>query len=366
MTLEVTGSNPVIYLTMLNVTIILETFDWAQKRFGIIKDFQKYDTFSLKKYLQFFYKKKHFKINWYIYRTYNIFIDFIKYIKLFKNKNLILQRFFKFLVFYNGIYRKSFSHLRKLRIYFAYKPLIKHGLIKFIFGPQQVFFQLFTKNGNLPDTHTTVGTLLRIRENIREHKGEYVYRFDETQEVAAHEFRRDKKRRFWFVKRIGSDNFRNLIISKGLIKTKLVENKEQKLQRVKKELLLKHVRKKYKNAEIVIVRNKRGNPKTEPLYGKSQRRKFSTWLWFIKCVILYIQKRNVKLYKNLILSISGHVKVHKQILKYILSLLVKANILIFLLKLNLKYRGTKLKHFTTIKKKTRKRLIKIEQNTYFR
>ena len=43
----------------------------------------------------------------------------------------------------------------------------------------------------------------------------------------------------------------------------------------------------------------------------------------------------------------------------------KKKITIFLIKMNLKYRGVKLKHFTTIKKKARKRHLKMEQKAFF-
>jgi hypothetical protein len=46
-----------------------------------------------------------------------------------------------------------------------------------------------------------------------------------------------------------------------------------KLRQAKKELLLKKAKKKNKKIESVIIRNKRGNEKTEPLYGKAFRRK---------------------------------------------------------------------------------------------
>jgi hypothetical protein len=51
-------------------------------------------------------------------------------------------------------------------------------------------------------------------------------------------------------------------------------------------------------------------------------------------------------------------------LKYILNTFKKIKILVFLLKINLKYKGAKLKHFTTIKKKARKRVIKTEYRAY--
>ena len=67
----------------------------------------------------------------------------------------------------------------------------------------------------------------------------------------------------------------------------------------------------------------------------------------------------------MILSISGFIKTNKQILKYIMATFKKKKITIFLIKMNLKYRGVKLKHFTTIKKKARKRHLKMEQKAFF-
>lgn len=58
MTLEVTGSNPVIYLSMLNTLELIEHLDWAQKRFNIVKEFQKFEHCKYKLILGFFSKKK--------------------------------------------------------------------------------------------------------------------------------------------------------------------------------------------------------------------------------------------------------------------------------------------------------------------
>jgi hypothetical protein len=100
------------------------------------------------------------------------------------------------------------------------------------------------------------------------------------------------------------------------------------------------------------------------LYGKAQRRRFATWLWFIKCVLLYLQKKNIKIYKTFILNVIGLIKIHKHILKYILNTFKKLKILVFLLKLKLKYRGVKLKHFTTLRKRVHKRIVKTEHRSY--
>ena len=75
--------------------------------------------------------------------------------------------------------------MKKLKFYFQGQILLRHCILKFIFSQQQIFFQLFTKNSHSPDTHTTVGTLIRVRENIREHGGKYVYRLAEEKEFSA-------------------------------------------------------------------------------------------------------------------------------------------------------------------------------------
>jgi hypothetical protein len=48
-----------------------------------------------------------------------------------------------------------------------------------------------------------------------------------------------------------------------------------------------------------------------------------------------------------------------------MSTFKKKKIVIFIIKMNLKYRGSKLKHYTTIKKKARKRYLKMEQKSFF-
>ena len=365
MTLEVTGSNPVIYLNMLSTIELLEHLDWAQKRFNIVKQFQRFEHCRYKIILKYFSKKKNVKKNWYFYKPYLQFTDYIKYIKLFKIKKKIFIKIFKFLIKYNGIYRKIFMHMKTLKFYFKGHVLLRHCILKFIFTSQQIFFQLFTKNSYSPDTHTTVGTLIRVRENIREHGGKYVYRLAEEKEFSAKEILRDKKYIDYFRRTYDSENIRNMIVKKKLIQPKVMETKELKLRKAKRELLLKNARKKNKNIENLITYNKRGNPKTEPLYGKCHRRRFNAWLWFIKCVFLYIKNKNIKIFEKIIINISGYIKTNKQILKYILSTFKKKKIAIFLIKLNLKYRGAKLKHFTTIKKKARKRYVKMEQKSFF-
>ena len=83
--------------------------------------------------------------------------------------------------------------MKKLKFYFQGQILLRHCILKFVFTKQQIFFQLFTRSSHFPDTHTTVGTLIRIRENIREHGGKYVYRLAEEKEFSAKEILRDKK-----------------------------------------------------------------------------------------------------------------------------------------------------------------------------
>ena len=258
-----------------------------------------------------------------------------------------------------------FMHMKTLKFYFQGQVLLRHCILKFIFTSQQIFFQLFTKNAYAPDTHTTVGTLIRVRENIREHGGKYVYRLAEEKEFSAKEILRDKKYVDYFRRTYDSENIRNMIVKQKLIQPKVMETKELKLRKAKRELLLKNARKKNKNIENLITYNKRGNPKTEPLYGKCHRRRFNSCLWLIKCIFLYIKNKNVKIFEKIILNISGFIKANKQILKYILSTFKKKKIVVFLIKMNLKYRGAKLKHFTTIKKKARKRYIKMEQKSFF-
>jgi hypothetical protein len=118
--------------------------------------------------------------------------------------------------------------------------------------------------------------LLRIRENIREHGGKYVYRREDTEENIKKEKLRDKKGPDYFYSSKYFDNPRRIFIKRKILKPKLSETSEMKLRKAKKELLLQKIRKKSKQTDAVVIRNKRGNPQTEPLYGKAQRRRFAT------------------------------------------------------------------------------------------
>jgi len=228
-----------------------------------------------KRVLHAYYDRRIEKLHWRICRSLQFKMVLYKYIILYKNKKKKLLQLLNFLMWYNGLYRTRFLLISRLKYLYKDEVLKRHCLVHFLFGPQQIFFQLFVENIETLATHSSVGALVRIRENIREHGGRYVYRFDETAEIDLRERNRDKKRTFYYYPRKGYDNFRNTFANKNLIHPELTESKEQLLRRAKKDLLLQKARKRNKNIESVIVYNRRGNPKTEPLYGKFQRRKFS-------------------------------------------------------------------------------------------
>lgn len=195
---------------------------------------------------------------------------------MYRRQGKVLKKLYKFFMLYNGLYRKTFYYMRSLRIFFYGQLMKRHCVLKFIFGPQQIFFQIFTRNAFAPDTHTTVGMLIRIRENIRDHGGKYVFRNVETIEGAAIERHKDKKHMVYFRRPSGLENIRYVIVKKNLIKPILRERKEEKIRRAKRELFIKSLKKKNKDVENVVILNKRGNPKTESYIGKAQRRRFNT------------------------------------------------------------------------------------------
>lgn len=349
---------------MKKLIALEKTFDWIQKRHSVEKSFQKYDNMAFIDRIRLFQKKKIVIKSWYLYKINRNYISFIKYIKLYKHKKKLFKKFYNFILQYNGLYKIQFLNLIKLRIFFIDTSYRRHCVLKFIFTSQQIFFQLYTKNPAMPDTHTTVGSLIRVRENVREHGGEYVYRWNDTSEAIARERARDKKWISFFRFKSYYDNVRRVYVKKALMHTSLKESKEQQLLKAKKELIIKKLKKKNKSTENIVMHNRRGNPKTEPLFGKSQRRRFNTWLWFIKSIALYLVNKRILILRTYILSITGLIKNHKQIIKYILYIFRKMKIILFLLKINLKYRGAKLKHYTTVKKKARKRIIKTEYRWY--
>jgi hypothetical protein len=90
------------------------------------------------------------------------------------------------------------------------------------------------------------------------------------------------------------------------------------------------------------------------------------WFWFVSCVIAYLKHRPTKVNKKIILSIVGSKKNYKYIITHIINSFKRYKIHFILLRLNLKYNGTKLKHFTTLRKKTKKRILKIEHLKFFK
>lgn len=354
------------YLPLDNLFKITLTLDWAQKRFKILNQFSQYFLIDIFAMLKFLHKFRAILYYWFLYNLNLGYINYFKnskILKSFERKEKLLKKLFFFLLKYNGLYNKKFLLNFKINFFFKERIYFQHPVLSFIFTSQQIFFQIFTETASKPDTHATVGTLIKIRENIREHSGVYVYREDESEELEKKYKLYDKKPKNYFVKSGRVDNFRELLVSKKLVKPQIMITKAAKLLQAKKNLVLK---KKKTTAKLdnFIFRNKRGNAKTEPAYGKCQRRKFMSWLWFIKCVLWYIKKKKVKIKKKIILKITGLIKIFKRTLKYILETFKKYSIIIFLLKINLKYYGAKLKHFSTIKRRTRKRILKLEKKNF--
>ena len=153
---------------------------------------------------------------------------------MFESKIKLFKKVYKFLIKANGVYRKIYMHMQELKFFFNGKVMLRHAIIKFIFGPQQIFFQIFTKNSYAPDTHTTIGILIRIRENIREHGGKYIYRLAEDKEFSDMDILRTKKQSNYFKRPYSLESFRNTMVYRKLIKPKHLETKELKLIKLKK------------------------------------------------------------------------------------------------------------------------------------
>lgn len=184
------------------------------------------------------------------------------------------KKLYKYVYSLHGIYNKTLIHLLKKKKLYENNFKKKFAALRFIFGPQQVFFQLFTKNSYMPDTHTTVGSIIRIRENIANH-GSYKHIIDQTTEERNAEKLRTKKSSFWYKETYKVDSFLDICGYQKTIEVPKINEKKKKLMQVKSKIKMKRRRKKYKNLDENIALNKRGNIKTEPLINKYLRRRTS-------------------------------------------------------------------------------------------
>jgi hypothetical protein len=77
-------------------------------------------------------------------------------------------------------------------------------------------------------------------------------------------------------------------------------------------------------------------------------------------VFKYIIKHKPTAHRRLILSVYGVKKIYKLLLIYFLKLFDNYKISLFFLKFNLKYHTEKYKHLATLRKKSKKKLLKLE------
>lgn len=322
--------------------------------------------YKIKKTFIFFFKKKRLKKYWNYYnpiKMYFLLYDFSKYKSLYVicNSKIYLYKYIHIL---HGIYNKTLLYLTKWEKFYGNMPQKKFAALKFIFGPQQIFFQLFIKNSYEPSTHTTVGAIVRIRENLVAH-GSYKPVMAQTTEERKLEKLRTKKNLLWYKETYTSDSFLHICGYKKKIEVPKINEQKQNTIKIKKLIKLKKRRKKYKNLDENVVLNKRGNIRTEPLLNKCLRRRLSTWFWFFRTITQYLKNRQVLIKRQIILIICGFKKMYGLAINYLIKLFEKYKIILFLFKLNLFYRNTKIKHYTTLRKKTRKRLIKTEKLKFF-
>ena len=74
----------------------------------------------------------------------------------------------------------------------------KFSIITYQFTKQQLLFQVFKNTTVKPLTHTTVGALVRIKENYRVNAGSYIYRINELPENHSKLFWQDRKPQKYF------------------------------------------------------------------------------------------------------------------------------------------------------------------------
>ena len=127
----------------------------------------------IKKLLKIFFKKRSLKAYW-RWKNYNLnnleLFVLSKYLLLLIEKKLFKKKLICYLNNLFGLYYKKLEKTKKLKFLFLDKQFIKHAVLKFFFSEQQIFFQLFINNDSEQSTHTTVGTLIRIREDIIIHR----------------------------------------------------------------------------------------------------------------------------------------------------------------------------------------------------
>lgn len=353
-------------LPMLQIYIKDKTVQWAQRRYKIINPYYVYILKRIVRFSIFFFKKKRIKKYWDYYNPINLYFllyDFSKYKNLYTTCNS-KTFIYKYIYTLHGIYNKNWVYLETRKKFYKNTKKKKFAALKFIFGPQQIFFQLFIKNSYAPSTHTTVGAIIRIRENLATH-GSYKQIINQTTEERKLEKLRTKKNLLWHKEKYNSDSFLDICGYKKIIEVPKINEENSKKIKTKNINKLKKRRKKYKDLDDNVILNKRGNIKTEPLLNKCLRRRSSTWFWFFRTIFQYLSNRKILIKQQVILIICGFKKMYGMSINYLIKLFIKYKIVLFLFKLNLFYKSTKIKHYSTLRKKTRKRLLKTENLKFF-
>lgn len=239
--------------------------------------------------------------------------------------------------------------------------------LNFIFGSQQIRFVLNYYSHKRSDMHTTVGLVLNLRYNI-EINGKYRHLIQLPEDIRDAEQLRTKKFITWFKFEHRYDNFKGYILKKGLWRVTTGEKGENLLLKraaIERSVKLKAQNKKKKakdkSEEDTVLYNKRGNPKTEPMLWKHKRRKYSSWLWFIRLLSTFLKNRPIKINDSIIIRVKGFKKMYKSAIIYLVKCFKNYHILYFLLNFNLKYSNDIMHKVAAIKKKTRKRILKFDK-----
>jgi len=191
-----------------------------------------------KRMLKIFFKKRFLKAYW-RWHNYNLtdleLFLLIEYLLLLIEKKLFKKKIICYLDNLFGLYSKKLEKTKKLEFLFLDEKLNKHAILKFFFSKQQIFFQLFVNNDFEQSTHTTVGTLVRIREDILLHN-------DTTISIKQLEKLKDKELKI----RQRPKNFEDQTLKDIFDKTLKVKIPEKKIKTVKKK-------KKKKKKKFVMI-----------------------------------------------------------------------------------------------------------------
>lgn len=339
--------------------------DWMQKRYKLIEQEYIIRYAELRASIRYIFVKKKMRIKIRHENMLESFIDIHRLVGYFKNrkKKNLKKKFIKKAVALSGMYFNIWRYVFKTEDVWDKIGKERVSVIRLAIGPQQVRFTLYMFKSSRPTTHATVGSVLNYKLTI-ERFGNYRPIQDRDEAVREAERKRTKKYIRWFKEEYRYDNMRGVMVRKKIIKRHGYKSPKEKFmdQLAKRALELKSrpktKRNKIKLDADSVVYNKRGNPKTEPVLEKHFRRKFSSWLWFLRIIAKYIKKKLYKVDRRLVLHVSGVDGDSTPVYEFIFKTFEKYKILYFLLKFDIKYAKPRMKKIASIKKRVKKQMVR--------